>query len=122
MALRLVSRVSSRVFLGEEVCRNPDWLRVTREYTVDGFRAAEELRLWPAPLRFLVHWFLPSCRRARIHVREARRIIDGVLEKRRLQKRLGDKVQFDDAIEWYVVANLGFCQPFFSANNKTWQV
>ncbi len=102
MALRLVSRVSSRVFLGEEVCRNPDWLRVTREYTVDGYRAAEELRLWPAPLRYLVHRFLPSCSLARSHVREARRIINGVLEKRRAQERLGEKVQYEDAIEWYV--------------------
>ena len=100
MTLRLVSRVSSRVFLGEEVCRNPDWLRVTREYTVDGFRAAEELRLWPVPLRYLVHWFLPSCRLARSHVREARRIIHGLLEKRRSQERLAEKVQYEDAIEW----------------------
>ncbi|AEO67292.1 uncharacterized protein THITE_118259 [Thermothielavioides terrestris NRRL 8126] len=101
MLLRLVARVSSRVFLGEEVCRDPDWLRVTREYTVDGLKAAEDLRLWPAPLRYLVHWFLPSCSRARHHVREARRIINGVLEKRRLQKSLGEKVQFEDAIEWF---------------------
>jgi cytochrome P450 len=100
--LRVVARVSSRVFLGEEVCRNDDWLRVTREYTVDGFRAAEELRLWPAPMRALVHWFLPSCQRARADVAEARRIIGGVIERRRLQKQRGEKVEHEDAIEWYV--------------------
>jgi hypothetical protein len=117
MLLRLVARVSSRVFLGEEVCRDPDWLRVTREYTVDGLKAAEDLRLWPAPLRYLVHWFLPSCSRARHHVREARRIINGVLEKRRLQKSLGEKVQFEDAIEWY--ARLLVSYAFISADNET---
>jgi hypothetical protein len=100
--LRVVARVSSRVFLGEEVCRNDDWLRVTREYTVSGFGAAEELRLWPAPMRALVHWFLPSCQRARADVAAARRIIGGVLEKRRLQKQRGEKVEHEDAIEWYV--------------------
>ncbi|KAG7284932.1 hypothetical protein NEMBOFW57_009547 [Staphylotrichum longicolle] len=99
--LRLVARVSSRVFLGEEVCRNEDWLRVTREYTVNGFRAAEELRLWPAPLRVLVQWFLPSCQRARADVAEARRIISEVLEKRRLQQQRGEKVHYDDAVEWF---------------------
>jgi hypothetical protein len=98
--LRVVARVSSRVFLGEEVCRNEDWLRVTRDYTVDGARAAEELRLWPAPLRPVVHWFLPQCRRARGEVREARRIIGAVLEKRRLQKQREQKVEHEDAIEW----------------------
>jgi cytochrome P450 len=99
--LRLVARVSSRVFLGEEICRNEAWLRVTRDYTVDAFRAAEELRLWPAPLRPLVHWFLPLCRRARGEVREARRIIGEVLEERRLQKLRGEKVEYEDAIEWF---------------------
>ncbi|KAH6843331.1 cytochrome P450 [Chaetomium sp. MPI-CAGE-AT-0009] len=100
-ALRLVARVSSRVFLGEELCRNEDWLRVTRDYTVDAFKAADELRLWPAPLRFFVHWFLPSCARARADVREARQILSGVLEKRRAQKKRGEKVEFEDAIEWF---------------------
>lgn len=99
--LRLVARVSSRVFLGEEMCRNDDWLRVTREYAVDGVRAAEELRLWPTPSRALVHWFIPSCQRARADVAEARRIISGVLEKRRLEKQRGEKVDYEDAVEWF---------------------
>lgn len=88
------------MFLGEELCRNKDWLRVTREYTVNGARAAEELRLWPAPLQFFVHWFLPSCTRARADVKEARRVLGGVIKKRRAQKQRGEKVEFEDAIEW----------------------
>lgn len=103
--LRLVARVSSRVFLGKEICRNEDWLRVTREYTVSGFRAAEKLRLWPALLRPLVHWFLPSCQRARADVAEARRIISKVLEDRRLQQQRGEKIHYEDAVEWYVVSS-----------------
>lgn len=78
---------------------------MTREYTVNGFMAAEELRLWPAPLRPLVHWFLPSCQRARVDVAEARRIISEVLEKRRLQQQRGEKVHYDDAVEWCVVSS-----------------
>jgi len=102
--MRLVSRVSSRVFLGEEVCRNENWLRVTSNYTVDAFRAADELRLWPAPLRYIVVWFLPSCQRHRANIREASSIIDELVQKRRLQKQRGEKVEFEDAIEWYVTA------------------
>ncbi len=97
--LRLIARISSRVFLGEELCRNEEWLTVTREYTITAFAAAEELRLWPAPLRNFVHWLLPSCRRSREQVKEARRLFKPVLEKRRRQK-LGGSVEFDDAIEW----------------------
>ena len=115
--LTLIARVSSRVFLGEQVCRDEGWLKVTRGYTVDGFRAAEALRLWPAPMRPIVHWFLPSCQRARAHVREARHIIYGVLEKRRLEKSRGGTTRCDDAVEWYV---LGSCLvPTPSLANRT---
>lgn len=99
--LCLIARISSRVFLGEELCRNEDWLKITRDYTVDSFKAAEFLRLWPTSIRFIVHWFLPSCRVARAHVATARRVIDPVIQKRREQKRLDSKVEFDDALEWF---------------------
>lgn len=39
--LHIISQLSSRVFLGTELCRNPDWLRVTRDYTVDAIQAAQ---------------------------------------------------------------------------------
>lgn len=100
MILGLVSRISSRVFLGEELCRNKEWLDVTCNYAVDTMRAAEELRLWPAPLRTFVHWFLPSCQRSREHARETRRLLAPILEKRRAMKARGEDVGFDDALEW----------------------
>ncbi|KAK3326799.1 putative cytochrome P450 monooxygenase [Apodospora peruviana] len=99
--LRLVARISSRVFLGEELCRNEEWLKVTREYTVDSFKAAEYLRFFPTWTRPFVHWFLPSCRVARGHVATARRVIAPVLQKRREQKNSNEKVEFDDAMEWF---------------------
>lgn len=64
-------------------------------------RGAEELRMWPYPTRFIVHWFLPLCRRARAHIKEARRILTPIIEKRRQQRNRGEKVEFDDAIEWF---------------------
>ncbi|KAK3988925.1 cytochrome P450 [Cladorrhinum sp. PSN332] len=100
LALALISRISSRVFLGEELCRDKQWLDVTCNYAVDTMKAAEELRLWPAPLRKFVHWFLPSCQRSRMHAKETRRIIGPILEKRRAMKARGEDVGFDDALEW----------------------
>ncbi|KAK0702528.1 cytochrome P450 [Apiosordaria backusii] len=99
--LHLIARISSRVFLGGELCRNEDWLKVTRDYTVDAMRGAVELRFIPKPLRFLAHWFLPSCQRARGHVKDARRIIGPVLERRRALKKAGNDTFDDDAIEWF---------------------
>lgn len=105
--LQLIARVSSRVFLGDLLCRNEEWLRITRDYTTSSFIAAEELRLWPAPLRPVVHWFLPKCSELRALVRNAREVILPVLEERRRQKMMLSQTEsekskiFDDAIEWF---------------------
>ncbi|GKZ76438.1 hypothetical protein AnigIFM56816_006702 [Aspergillus niger] len=108
----LISRISSRVFLGEKLCRNEEWLRVTQDYTTDGFLAAEELRMWPAAIRPIVHWFLPRCRKLRSQVKVARKVMGPILEERRqLKKDLhaeGKQSQgFDDAIEWFEKAAKG---------------
>ncbi|KND87450.1 Dihydromonacolin L monooxygenase LovA [Tolypocladium ophioglossoides CBS 100239] len=104
--LRVIARGSSRVLLGEQLCRNEAWLRVTREYTVAAFQAAAQLRLYPAWTRPLVHWFLPPCRQARAMAKVARSVIQPVIDERKRRKleaeALGKKPEvFDDAIEWF---------------------
>ncbi|KAG6270011.1 hypothetical protein E4U48_004037 [Claviceps purpurea] len=102
--LQLMARVTSRVFLGIEMCRNPQWLRITTTYAVVAFKAVEELRLWPAWLRPLVQWFLPHCTAARDLVRDARSLIHPLLEKRRIERndaaRRGERFECNDAIDW----------------------
>ncbi|KAF4778703.1 cytochrome P450 [Colletotrichum scovillei] len=103
--LKLVARLSSRVFLGEEITRNDDWIKVTTEYTTDAYIAAKILRLWPAKLRPLVHWILPCCIKLRRHVTKARSIIIAAIERRRLVKEAAIKSgkpipTFNDVIEW----------------------
>ncbi|KAI8247611.1 Cytochrome P450 monooygenase 2 [Colletotrichum sp. SAR 10_98] len=103
--LDLVARLSSRVFLGNELCRNEAWLRVTKDYTVISFMAAMKLTFVPRPLRPLVHWFLPDCRLVRQHLAQARALISGVIEQRRSAKReaaaKGEEApSHNDAIEW----------------------
>ncbi|KAG6061376.1 hypothetical protein E4U16_005094 [Claviceps sp. LM84 group G4] len=102
--LQLMARVTSRVFLGIEMCRNPQWLRITTTYAVVAFKAVEELRLWPAWLRPLVQWFLPHCTAARDLVQDARNLIHPLLEKRRGERndaaRRGERFECNDAIDW----------------------
>lgn len=102
--LQVMARVTSRIFLGEELCRDPDWLRITSTYSVVAFRAVEELRLWPSWLRPIVRGFLPNCTAACRLVQEAREIIGPVLSKRQLAKETaaarGEEAEFNDAISW----------------------
>ncbi|QPC76567.1 hypothetical protein HYE68_007319 [Fusarium pseudograminearum] len=106
MMLQLVTRISSRVFLGTDLCRNETWLRISRDYTVRAFSAAEDLRMWPAFIRPLVSLFLPNCRKMRQEVKEARSIIENTMDRRRVEaKKLAaagqDAPVYDDALQWF---------------------
>ncbi|EEQ34287.1 hypothetical protein McanMca71_005075 [Microsporum canis] len=103
--VKIVARVSSRVFLGEELCRNEEWLRITADYTINLFVAINELMTWPASIRPIVQWFLPTCRRLRQQVADARQLIQPVIDRRHAEnhelRRQGKPVkQYDDAISW----------------------
>ncbi|KAE8405033.1 cytochrome P450 [Aspergillus pseudonomiae] len=103
--LKIVAQLSSRIFLGDQICRDPNWLRITVDYTIDSFKAAEELRLWPKAIRAIVAWFLPSCRKIRAELQEAQDIIRPVLDTRRREKQdaisAGKKPErYNDAMEW----------------------
>lgn len=110
--LQIAAQISSRVFLGGQLCRNPDWLRITINYTVDAITGALALRLWPSFIRPAVHWVLPYCRKIRTHLAEGRAIIDPVLEKRREEKQttvaMGKNAEKHiDAMEWLEEAAKG---------------
>lgn len=104
--LRVVARISSRVFLGEQLCRNEEWLRVTREYTVTVFNAAQDLRMYPSFLRPIVCRFLPGCKEAKAQVAKAREVIAPVLKSRQAMKKkaadAGERyTESNDAIDWF---------------------
>ncbi|THY33598.1 hypothetical protein D6D01_02196 [Aureobasidium pullulans] len=104
--LDMTTQISSRIFLGKEVCRNPEWRRVTISYTVDSIRAAQQLRLWPSFTRKIVHWFLPLCRQVRGHLEKARQIIRPVLAQRR-GTEAKTKRGHPDALDWLEQASKG---------------
>lgn len=98
--MRIVARVSSRVFLGQELCRNEQWLTLIEQYATAGFRAAEEMRKWPEFIRPILALFHPSCRRAARIILDARAIMGPIIEQRHRERASPDYVPYNDAIEW----------------------
>ncbi|OCK73538.1 cytochrome P450 [Lepidopterella palustris CBS 459.81] len=101
----IVARVVSRVLLGRNLCRNPHWLKISKSYTADAFRAATQLRRIPALVRPFVFWFLPSCKVLRNSVRDAHQLIDPEVERRK--RAVNEALRVDkkppkvaDAIGW----------------------
>jgi len=101
--LPIVARVSSRIFTGPQLCRDSAWLRLTSDYTTQAVRAVYAMRVWPAPLRPIVHWFLPACCRLRADVHEARRVINEVLRERGKAQSAWEESykHHDDALAWF---------------------
>ena len=117
--MQLVARLSSKVFLGDELCRDEAWLKITIAYTVNLFLAAEKLRLWPSAIRPLAHWFVPECRLLRAQVAEAKALIGDVLKRRRAEKAAAraegrPEPEHNDAIEWFEKESKG--RPYNAVN------
>lgn len=99
-ALQTLSRLTSLIFVGEKVGRNPDWSRILTSYNVEVFTASNELKLWPKPLRSLAARFIPSCRQLRQYIREARAILEPVVDSRLEAEEYGDEKEYPDVITW----------------------
>lgn len=103
--LGCIARLSSRVFLGEEICRNESWLAITSEYTIVSFVAAAKLRPFPSFIRPLVNLLDSDCRKAKAALAESRAIISPVIEQRRRLRKEAlangtPAPSFNDAIDW----------------------
>ncbi|KAJ6041518.1 hypothetical protein N7460_006908 [Penicillium canescens] len=101
----MIARISSLIFLGEEISHNDEWVDVSVNYVIDAFEARRELRGWPSVLRPLVHWFMPTTQKLRKHMESARSIIANELERRDLI-RAGklpedDPPRIRDALDWF---------------------
>ncbi|KAK9413738.1 putative Cytochrome P450 [Seiridium unicorne] len=99
--LQAVARVSSRLFLGDELCRNPDWLRITTTYTHHISKAILDLKIWPAFMRPLAIRFVPHGRALIELVHEAEELMGKVLKERQALKLEGNSPEYIDSIEWF---------------------
>ena len=79
----LVARLTSRVFLGKELCRNERWLEISKSYTIDSVELSYILRTVFPPLQPIAYWFFPQATRLRKAVRDAHALIDPEVEKRK---------------------------------------
>lgn len=102
-ALDIVARLSSRVFLGSDVCRDEKWLEITKNYTMVQNQGVYTMRLFPKFFRPVVYLFDPSCRKTRQLYYQARDIVEPVVAKRRKERQQPDGAPVpvhNDAIEW----------------------
>ncbi|KAJ5345158.1 hypothetical protein N7452_003162 [Penicillium brevicompactum] len=102
---KLVAQMSCKIFLGDELCRNEDWLRVMTSYTGLVIQGAAELQLWPKIVRPVVAVLLNSTHTLRNEVQMAREIMKPILAQRAREKEMTVKYgrvpkPNDNALQW----------------------
>jgi len=101
-----IARLSTVVFLGEEMARNKEWVRIVASFTLNLFTAIRALKYWHPVLRPIVDKFAPLNRQVRRDQVLATRILEPILKARheeiRNAKREGREPNLpDDSIEWF---------------------
>lgn len=96
--LDTVSTMSGRIFVGERLGHNKEWLKTVIDYVELSIFAMQSMRMWPEILRPIVVWFLPGPTRLRAYVKDAERLISAELK---IRAEESPSVKYDDAIEWF---------------------
>lgn len=101
MLQRLVARMTSRVFVGTPTCRNPEWLRLSIDFTIDTFVTAFTMGHFPIWTHPLIARLIPARYRAQRHLRMAEEIIRRVVYDRR-EAEHEEKVEpgKDSLLDW----------------------
>ncbi|KAI1330891.1 cytochrome P450 [Xylariaceae sp. FL0255] len=91
IARMLVARMSARIFVGKPACRDPKWLRVCLDFTIDAFTTAFLLRMFPTGMRFIAAWFIPSRYRLKRHRAKAASVVRDFMKRHKdLMRRKGE--------------------------------
>lgn len=103
--LNLLSRIGAAVFVGPVLSHDPEWLELTRTYTINLFTGVRNLRAWPLWLRPIVHWFLRDCVACRSQLKVARRKVQAEFARRKACQELavskGNVPEaYNDALTW----------------------
>ncbi|KAJ5605308.1 hypothetical protein N7510_010462 [Penicillium lagena] len=99
--LGAVARVSSRLFLGDRLCRDAEWLEIITTYTTYVTTAVKQYNQYPALIRPFIGRFLPSVRELLRQVQKADKLMGVVLREREALEAAGKKPDYMDAIEWF---------------------
>ncbi|KUJ15176.1 CYP-42 P450 monooxygenase [Mollisia scopiformis] len=103
--LNWVARLSSRIFNGDPLTTNSEWIRISKEFTVNIFTAVAICKMIPYPLRWFAERTLPVCRRVRADRRAGAKMLAPIIAERKAEIAAAQRegrapVLPDDSIEW----------------------
>lgn len=83
LIVNIVARVSARIFVGPDLCRNPEWLYISIHFTRNIGITRNLLRMLPTLVRPVVARLLPSYWRIYSNLAAGRRLLGPIIQERR---------------------------------------
>lgn len=104
MINRVVAKVSSRAFIGPDLCRDEEWIRISIDFTQVAVGAMFAIKKWHPLLRPFVYRFIPECQRAAKYMTDAKKIVGPMLKSRLRAETDGSKwyQKPDDIFQWFM--------------------
>jgi cytochrome P450 len=99
--LQIVAIVSGHIFLGPELCRRPEYLHASINYTVDLFIAVRKLKAWNEWLRPIGQYFVPELSKITEHRQKAQDFLIPIIQERRAAFKKGEE-EPDDMLQWMI--------------------
>lgn len=96
----MVAAVSTRIFIGDELTTNEEWLTTTINYTLQIVTTATILKLVPGFLRPVIYRIIPAYRQLQTSNRTAIRLIKPIVQRRREAMESRDFEPTNDVMQW----------------------
>ncbi|EOD49768.1 putative cytochrome p450 protein [Neofusicoccum parvum UCRNP2] len=108
----IVAQLTTKIFTGEPLCNNPEWIDISIKFTIEGSMASRALRSWPAILRPLVYRFIPEMRQIQHTYSRADKLLQEEVKSRRLAAEAATAEgkpapHHKDALSWFSDAAAG---------------
>ncbi|KAF2494845.1 cytochrome P450 [Lophium mytilinum] len=100
--LRVIAKVSNRIFVGPELCLNEDWIAISIDFTLKVFAGANALGKWRPWLRPFMRYFIKEIDDTNNLKQRAEDFMVPIIKARRAAMEKGefDENKPDDFLQW----------------------
>ncbi|PQE10404.1 cytochrome P450 protein [Rutstroemia sp. NJR-2017a WRK4] len=102
LLLRVVAKVSGRVMVGEPLCRNEDWIKISTTYTRDTFIGGRAMWARHPLFRPIYALYSPELAKVRQHYTDAANFLRPIFEQRFAQMEVEGFEEPHDMIQWMI--------------------
>ena len=97
----LVARMTAKVFMGKPVCRDPEWLKISIDFSIDMFKTAFGLKMFPPWFYFIAIHLLPARRRSKRQLQKAQAFVETAMRKHEKARAEGEEEE-DTLLNWQI--------------------